>query len=152
MFWGREADLPADGTIGNEAPGAPKANAAAMTAPPPYALTAYELRRLLGMARAHGARFSVTYTRLPDSATHAHPAVWRDTVGRRVTLTEDPASGMRRCLVGAWPLARACDASEAAFAFSPPPPVWLSKVLMQYPVPLLPEMPEDPGNEVHCSA
>mmetsp|Transcript_99119 Transcript_99119/g.278621 ORF Transcript_99119/g.278621 Transcript_99119/m.278621 type:complete len:166 (-) Transcript_99119:52-549(-) len=115
----------------------------------PYGLTAYELRRLLALAREHGKRFSITYTRLPPAAIHASPATWRDYLGQSVTLVEDPALGTQRCTVAG---GAECAASELAFAFAPAPRFWLTRVLMQYPVPLLPESAADPGSEIHCSA
>ena len=67
-----------------------------------------------------------------------------------MTLEEDPATGVRRCTMGH--AGAACAASEQALAFAAAPPAWLTKVLMAYPVPLLPESPADPGSEIHCSA
>jgi hypothetical protein len=181
LYLGRAADLPAEGTIGNDpsaphgappigndpsAPPTAAANnggdagaavaskegaAAAADGSLPYALPWYELRRLLALARAHGEPFRVSYTRLPPSATRGTPSAWRDyAAGERVTLEEDPATGMRRCTMGH--AGAACAASEQALAFAAAPPAWLTKVLMAYPVPLLPESPADPGSEIHCSA
>ena len=154
MYFMREHDLPTEGTIGNDTPGgnneASNALSDAPPAPTSYVLSEYELRRVLALARRAGERFSVTYTRLP---THMHsPAAWRDHKGTRVTVFDDPETSSRRCRVGGglglW--SSACDASEPGVA--PPPPWWLTKVLMQYPVPLVPDSPEDPRDELHCSA
>ena len=125
-----------------------------------------ELRRLLGLARAHARPFRLTYTRLPPSVNRAPPSVWRDYEGQSVTLSEDPMWGARNCTVrggGAGvgggdgfgtegERSEACSEREAALAFAPPPPRWLAMILMAYPVPLLPESPEEPGHEIHCSA
>ena len=77
--------------------------------------------------------------------------MWRDYVGTRVTVREDPATGARRCAVAGRPFA-GCAPDERAFAAFPPPPYLLTKVLVTYPVPLFPESEAEPGTELHCSA
>ena len=142
MYLGREADLPDGGTIGNDAQ-LPSASSALS-----YVMTAYELRRVLALARAAGERFSLSYVRLP--LMEGSPARWRAHRGPTVTVAYDPTTGASRCRVGGglWPAA--CGANEPGLA--PAPPWWLSKVLMQYPVPLVPESDANPGDEIHCSA
>ena len=144
MFWGREADLPVEGTIGNDV-SATAEDCSSTASPPPYALTSYELRRVLAMAREHGERFRVTYTRLPPELSHGTPAAWRDFRGDSITLEEDPMAGSRLCTAAG---GRECSASERVHAFAGSPAAWLTKVLMAYPIPLLP----DSGSEIHCSA
>ena len=86
--------------------------------------------------------------------TRATPAKWRDYRGDEVergilNLVEHPASSTRTCTVGI--RGQPCSAHDVAELASAPSP-WLSKVLMTYPVPLLPESEADPGSEIHCSA
>ena len=75
-----------------------------------------------------------------------------------MTLDEEPSAGRQSCTVAddSWYLAMVgggeCSDDERAFAFAPPPPRWLRKVLMTYPVPLFAEAPTDPGDEIHCTA
>mmetsp|Transcript_21181 Transcript_21181/g.67670 ORF Transcript_21181/g.67670 Transcript_21181/m.67670 type:complete len:621 (+) Transcript_21181:55-1917(+) len=114
--------------------------------PAPYALTAYELSRLLAMAREHGEPFSVRLTLLPFRASApSSPAQWRDFDGRQVIFSEEPGANRRSCAtVDGSP----CNAAEQTLADAPAPPRWLRRLLMQYPVPLLP----DSEGEIHCSA
>ena len=79
MFVGRDNDLPSSGTIGNAVAGAgPKSAGAEEGEEVPYALTAYELRRLLAAARAHGEPFTLTFTpSLPTAGARRVPGgVW----------------------------------------------------------------------------
>lgn len=162
LFWGRTHDLPEDGTIGNgpsassEAVAQAEAAAAAQAEPIPYALPWYELQRLLYTARTSAPHetFQITFTRMPARLERATPAKWRDYRGDEVergilNLVEHPASSTRTCTVGI--RGQPCSAHDVAELASAPSP-WLSKVLMTYPVPLLPESEADPGSEIHCSA
>ncbi|EOD31394.1 hypothetical protein EMIHUDRAFT_456341 [Emiliania huxleyi CCMP1516] len=150
MFVGRDNDLPSSGTIGNAVAGAgPKSAGAEEGEELPYALTAYELRRLLAAARAHGEPFTLTFT--PSLPTAGSPADWRDFVGDSASLVEDPSAGRAECTIAGADCASHKAAAVVAL-MSAAPPRWLSKVLMAYPVPLLPPSEADPGTEVHCSA
>lgn len=124
-----------------------------------YAMPAYELRRMLALAREAGEGFTLEFTRMPASAARGPPAVWRDfTGGATITWSEEPGQPPERasCTVAGgedgltW--SGPCRVNERAFAAAPPPPRWLRKVLMAYPVPLFPETAADPGAELHCSA
>lgn len=105
---------------------------------PPYAQPAYELRRVLALARAHGEDFEVVYTRLPWTGT---PADYRDFRGTSVVLQEFPREGKRICTVNDEP----CNKDEIALL--PSPPKWLTWIFHPYPMPLLP----GDTTEVHCS-
>ena len=158
MFWQREADIPgSDYSPGmgwstpaiTLATGGENGNNQTGSSPTPVAVPTYELRRLLVFAREKGEPFSVTYTRLPDWAKHSSPAAWRDYVGSKVTIDEEPAAGTLRCTAEG---GAECSEEELSFASAPAPPYWLRKILVTYPVPLFPESDADPGSEVHCSA
>ncbi|CAE8710098.1 unnamed protein product [Polarella glacialis] len=105
---------------------------------PPYAQPAYELRRVLKLARDRGESFKVVYTRLPASGS---PGTFRDYTGVKITLEENPAAGTRTCTIGGAP----CASDEVAL--QPPPPRWLTWMLHPYPMPLL----DGDSTEVHCS-
>lgn len=95
MFVGRDNDLPSSGTIGNAVAGAgPKSAGAEEGEELPYALTAYELRRLLAAARAHGEPFTLTFT----------PSL--PTAGARRVLGSvvDPRGDKSRCEQGRPPI------------------------------------------------
>lgn len=129
-YFGRRGDLEAS-ALHNRGSDGPRME------DPPYAQPAYELRRVLALARSPGEAFKLVYTKLPAKGT---PGSYRDFRGEQVTLEQD-ASGARTCTVGKQP----CGKNEIALL--PPPPRWLTWMLHPYPMPLL---PGDAG-EVHCS-
>lgn len=105
---------------------------------PPYVQPAYEMRRVLALARARGESFILKYTKMPWSGT---PKSYMAYEGEQVILIENSATGERTCKVGG----KTCTASEIALL--PPPPTWLQSLLHPYPIPLLP----GDDTEVHCS-
>eukprot|EP00746_Dinoflagellata_sp_MGD_P071531 gnl/MRDRNA2_/MRDRNA2_29121_c0_seq1.p1 gnl/MRDRNA2_/MRDRNA2_29121_c0~~gnl/MRDRNA2_/MRDRNA2_29121_c0_seq1.p1 ORF type:complete len:605 (-),score=85.70 gnl/MRDRNA2_/MRDRNA2_29121_c0_seq1:22-1836(-) len=105
---------------------------------PPYVQPAYEMRRVLALARARGESFILKYTKMPWSGT---PKSYMAYEGEQVILIENSATGERTCKVGG----KTCTASEIALL--PPPPTWLQSLLHPYPMPLLP----GDDTEVHCS-
>jgi hypothetical protein len=110
--------------------------------PPPYAEPAYELRRVLKLARTRGEPFTLKYTRLPYYGT---PAGYRDFVGPQVSYTENPVTGYNTCEVTEGVVTKKCAHDEIALL--PAPPSWLMWLLHPYPMPLLPQ----DTTEVHCS-
>lgn len=105
---------------------------------PPYVQPAYEMRRVLALARAKGEIFTLKYTKVPWSGT---PKSYMAYKGEQVVLKENSATGTRTCTVGK----KKCASSEIALL--PPPPRWLLPLLHPYPMPLLP----GDDTEVHCS-
>jgi len=105
---------------------------------PPYVQPAYEMRRVLALARARGESFTLKYTKMPWSGS---PKSYMAHEGEQVILIENSATGERTCQVGG----KRCTASEIALL--PPPPKWLQSLLHPYPMPLLP----GDETEVHCS-
>uniref|UniRef100_A0A7S2CKL5 HTTM domain-containing protein n=1 Tax=Haptolina brevifila TaxID=156173 RepID=A0A7S2CKL5_9EUKA len=125
---------------------------------PPYVILAYELRRVLHLARIAGEDFSLQYTPMPPELTT--PSQWKAYRGDAVVLRErgtrqhKPAdhnehpiissevSEVISCRVGN---ARECTSTE--LALQPPPNWWLMKFLHPYPIPLL----DGSGDGIHCS-
>ena len=107
MYAGREDELP-------PTPPTPFA---------PFAVPAFELRRVLAMARAAGDPFFVTYTRLSSALP---TTAWRQHRGAAVTVRVRD-DGRETCRAGGAP----CAADELALLEAPP--AWLAKVLMTYP-------------------
>ena len=107
MYAGREDELP-------PTPPTPFA---------PFAVPAFELRRVLAMARAAGDPFFVTYTRLSSGLP---TTAWRQHRGAAVTVRVRD-DGRETCRAGGAP----CAADELALLEAPP--AWLAKVLMTYP-------------------
>eukprot|EP00467_Chlorarachnion_reptans_P018760 CAMPEP_0114521066 /NCGR_PEP_ID=MMETSP0109-20121206/19977_1 /TAXON_ID=29199 /ORGANISM="Chlorarachnion reptans, Strain CCCM449" /LENGTH=620 /DNA_ID=CAMNT_0001702125 /DNA_START=109 /DNA_END=1971 /DNA_ORIENTATION=+ len=105
---------------------------------PPYAQPAYELRRVLDLARKHGESFSLVYTKLPY---YGNPRTYRNFEGVQVRFEENSGTGVRTCTVGSEPCA------DDEIALQPPPPRWLLWMFHPYPMPLL----EGDSEEVHCS-
>jgi len=130
-YFGRQEDLQAS-ALHNRGSDGPRLD------DPPYAQPAYELRRVLALARAHGESFELTYTRLP---WHGSPGQYRDYQGQQIVLEEDPSSGRRKCTSGGDPC------KEDEIVLLPPPPAWLRWLLHPYPMPLL----KADVTEVHCS-
>ena len=118
----------------------------------------FELRRALAHARENGdAPFTIAYTPMPSAlSTRGTRAAWRDYAdGATVTVRfEADGDGGSQCSRGARGENASgggpCEADEIALL--PPPPAWLTRVLMTYPCPLLPDSPSDPGREIHCSS
>lgn len=104
----------------------------------PYVEPAYELRRVLALARAKGESFTLRYTKVPWYGTPQSYAAYK---GEQVVLEEDAATGKRSCTVGGAP----CGDSEVALL--PAPQWWLTKILHPYPLPILPGDVRD----IHCS-
>ncbi|CAE8627116.1 unnamed protein product [Polarella glacialis] len=105
----------------------------------PFAVPAFELRRLLALARARGEPFMLRYTRLPREART--PGQWMRHKGPQVLVQEDPREGTARCIIdGDGP----CAADELAVL--PPPPRWFTASLLPYPIPLL----DVNGTEIPC--
>eukprot|EP01126_Amoeba_proteus_P009414 TRINITY_DN13561_c0_g1_i2.p1 TRINITY_DN13561_c0_g1~~TRINITY_DN13561_c0_g1_i2.p1 ORF type:complete len:600 (-),score=68.91 TRINITY_DN13561_c0_g1_i2:21-1820(-) len=104
---------------------------------PPYVIPAYELRRVLAIARSRGESFRLVYTKVPYDASIPEFLSFR---GVQVVLEEDGIEKRRTCVVGN----KVCEADEIALL--PPPPGWLSKILLPYPIPLLYNT-----TEVYCS-
>lgn len=106
----------------------------------PYTVPAVELRRMIALARAHEARFSIEYTRLPGTRGDER---WRATAGGAVVrYYEDVEKGFVSCLVTGRGL---CEPDEVAL--QPAPPAWARKLLLFSPHPII-----DDGawGEVHC--
>lgn len=106
--------------------------------PLPYVQPAYEMRRVLALARQKGESFNLKYTKVPWWGT---PKSYMSHKGEQVILEENPAAGMRSCKVGG------SSCAESEIALLPPPPRWLRSLLHPYPMPLLP----GDDKEVHCS-
>eukprot|EP00747_Dinoflagellata_sp_TGD_P077232 gnl/TRDRNA2_/TRDRNA2_159498_c1_seq1.p1 gnl/TRDRNA2_/TRDRNA2_159498_c1~~gnl/TRDRNA2_/TRDRNA2_159498_c1_seq1.p1 ORF type:complete len:489 (-),score=58.25 gnl/TRDRNA2_/TRDRNA2_159498_c1_seq1:526-1908(-) len=105
----------------------------------PFVVPAFELRRLLRLARDRGEPFMLRYTALPREKRT--PGQWVQHKGPQVLVQEDPHKGLKSCTVdGVAP----CASEEVAML--PPPPRWLASLLLQYPAPLV------SGNhtELHC--
>jgi len=125
--------------------GAGKAADAEKPKPLAYVLPAFELRRLLGLARARKETFQLTYTLIPS--TMRKVSEWRAMKGAKVELVEQEGRTVK-CTLGdeGGQKRTACGATEIAML--PPPPRWLQWMLVPYPVPLIPGEVHD---EVHCS-
>merc|ERR1719428_237589 len=96
---------------------------------PPYVQPAYEMRRVLALARAKRESFTLKYTKVPWSGT---PKSYMNFEGEQVIVEENPFTGFRKCTAGG----KKCADSEVALL--PPPPKWLTSLLHPYPMPLLP--------------
>jgi len=105
---------------------------------PPYVQPAYEMRRVLKLARAKGEVFYLKYTNVPWLG---HPKDYASYTGKQVVLEENPATGSRTCTV------EGLSCADSEIALLPPPPRWLTSLLHPYPMPLLPGDEKD----VHCS-
>jgi len=109
-----------------------------------YVVPAFEMRRLLQVARQRKETFQMTYTKIPKSMTTV--SEWRTLQGgAKVELVEEPGK-TARCTVSFGGKTTACEPSEAALL--PPPPSWLQWILLPYPVPLV---EGETHNEIHCS-
>ncbi|KAJ1452259.1 hypothetical protein M885DRAFT_568901 [Pelagophyceae sp. CCMP2097] len=134
-FYDRKGDL--DATFNDEAD--ELADAARLSAPNAYAMPAYEMRRVLGLAKMRGEPFSVTFSHLSTGL----PTAWRlerPTADRVLTYSFDGVSGTCADAAG-----EPC--GPDALPSLPPLPAWLAHLLHPYPVPLV----EGAGDEVHCS-
>jgi len=117
--------------------------AAAALPDPPYVVPAYELRRMLQLARERAEPFVLEYTRLPPALRTA--SEWKAHRGPAVVYKE-PKAGEPSCVVRSRGVAdAACGGDELVMA--PPPQRWTTKILLPYPFPLLPGA----GDGVHCS-
>lgn len=130
---------------GTDAVGGSGGNASGICAQPPepgvpYVLPAFELRRLLAVARRRGEAFALNYTRLPWKARS--PSAWlRAPGGGKESIFVQEPGGRCRTVLG-----EPCETGELALL--PAPPFWLSKILLPYPLALLP----GDGEDVHCAA
>mmetsp|Transcript_121792 Transcript_121792/g.355891 ORF Transcript_121792/g.355891 Transcript_121792/m.355891 type:complete len:581 (-) Transcript_121792:7-1749(-) len=115
-----------------------------MPAQTPYVVSLFELRRLLALARRRGEPFWLRFTPLPESVRSL--GLWRTHAATEVLLDEDPRSGLMTCSLVNGSSSTPCN--DGVLARLGPPPWWLSKVLLPYPVPLL----DGADDEVHCSA
>ena len=104
---------------------------------PTYTIPAYQLRRMLADARALNESFQLTYERLPGLV--GDEAWRRHAIASTVVLAEDGKKGTKHCKTRAagsflW---SACAADEIALL--PPPTGWLTKLLVSFPYPILPD-------------
>ena len=105
----------------------------------PYVQSVYEMRRVLALARARGEHFELVYTKLPASM-QANVKSWKSYVGPTTVIKESANAATRDCAVLEF------DASGNATSVSPcendepgllgPPPTWLQKILLPYPIAL----------------
>lgn len=109
-----------------------------------YVVPAFELRRLLGLARARKETFRLTYTHIPSSMRTV--SEWRTMKGTQVHLLEEGGRTVECTFSDASGQKTACESTEIALL--PPPPRWLQWMLAPYPVPLVEGETHD---EVHCS-
>lgn len=109
-----------------------------------YVVPAFELRRLLGLARARKETFQLTYTHIPSSMRTV--SEWRTMEGTQVHLREEAGRTVACTFSDAGGRKTACESTEIALL--PPPPRWLQWSLAPYPVPLVEGETHD---EVHCS-
>eukprot|EP00929_Paragymnodinium_shiwhaense_P028596 TRINITY_DN16554_c0_g1_i2.p1 TRINITY_DN16554_c0_g1~~TRINITY_DN16554_c0_g1_i2.p1 ORF type:complete len:375 (+),score=72.93 TRINITY_DN16554_c0_g1_i2:901-2025(+) len=109
-----------------------------------YVQPAYEMRRVLGLARAKGESFELTYTKIPQSVDSIRE--WRTFQGSQVLLTETSA-GEAKCIERAQS-GEEKPCAEDEIALLPPPPRWLQKILLPYPIPLI---PTDTVDDLYCS-
>merc|ERR1711988_1081714 len=121
-----------------------------------YVQSAYELRRVLSLARTREKSFEVLYTRLPASLKSIDE--WRAFDGLQVMYSWSPSA--ERCVVMDPSLindeeddesstalnSTACSSDE--IALQPAPPSWLQKLLLPYPIPIY---NGDDINEPYCS-
>merc|ERR1711924_527810 len=61
----------------------------------PFAVPAFELWRLLMLAREHGEPFKLRYTALPKEARF--PGQWKQYKGPQVLVEEHPSIGVANC-------------------------------------------------------
>ena len=139
--------------------------AGSATTTTPYVESVYELRRVLALARDREGSFDVVYTPLPAHLRSIEE--WRDFVGPQTkyafrasspgecrivdpTATapdaadeEAPASNLTRA-----DAATAAQCLPGEVALLDPPPVWLTKLLLPYPIPIF---ASDSINEPYCS-
>eukprot|EP00929_Paragymnodinium_shiwhaense_P103119 TRINITY_DN66404_c0_g1_i2.p1 TRINITY_DN66404_c0_g1~~TRINITY_DN66404_c0_g1_i2.p1 ORF type:complete len:565 (-),score=53.81 TRINITY_DN66404_c0_g1_i2:714-2408(-) len=101
----------------------------------PFAIPAFELRRLLKLARERGDPFSLAYTALPRQTRK--PAEWLRHRGPQVVLREGHGAMNTSCAVSVEGSSGEHPCASGELALQPPPPAWLSAMLLQYPVPLL---------------
>ena len=124
-----------------------------------YVESAYELRRVLSLARDREAAFDVLYTPLPAGLSSIEE--WRAYAGPQTKYSFRGSESTAGCAVLDPAAAAAADggeanATQAAGAPCPPgevallgaPPVWLTKVLIPYPIPIF---EGDTINEPYCS-
>ena len=109
-----------------------------------YVVPAFELRRLLALARARKETFRLTYTHIPSSMRTV--SEWRTMKGTQVHLLEEGGRTVECTFSDASGQKTACESTEIALL--PPPPRWLQWMLAPYPVPLVEGETHD---EVHCS-
>ena len=76
---------------------------------PPYVVPAYELRRVLSLARARAEAFKLVYSPLPPQLTT--PTEWKAHSGRKVEL-EELGAGETRCVVRTALGRLQCDGTE----------------------------------------
>mmetsp|Transcript_3191 Transcript_3191/g.6116 ORF Transcript_3191/g.6116 Transcript_3191/m.6116 type:complete len:652 (+) Transcript_3191:35-1990(+) len=143
-FYGRSEDLNAS-ALHNRKEG----SSSARLDDPPYAQPAYEMRRVLALAREKGEAFDLIYTKLPN---YGIPSTYIAYQGVQVHLIEDPANGVQECYYYSSQVAEVDGAAPEScaddeIALLPPPPRWLLWILHPYPIPLL----QGDGREVHCS-
>ncbi|CAE7790140.1 unnamed protein product [Symbiodinium microadriaticum] len=101
----------------------------------PVVMSAFELRRSLAVLRRSGQTASLSYVRLPGDLQT--PAEWLAHRGAAVRVHPNGT-----CTVDTRPCA------EDEIALQPPPPRWLTSMLLPYPYALLP----GDGKEIHCSS
>jgi len=117
-------------------------DAAAATKPKtPVAVPAYELRRLLALARNRETDYFVRYVRLP---TKLHTlSEWRDyTPPESIQVTV--SDGIARCVVLDETDSEVANCHSAELANLKPPPRWLRSLLHPYPLPLLAGVNDEP--------
>ena len=107
-----------------------------------WTTTAYELRRILAEAKAANESFGIEYTKLADSEGDER---WRsEAAGRTYYYQSRPGwSQCERVLdagSGAAQSKEMCSAEEVAMAELPAPSGLLSKTLVNFPYPLVPEL------------
>lgn len=108
-----------------------------------FAMPAYELRRLLDVARHRETDYALTYARIPPTLKTV--SEWH-TFQPAFLIEYRVVNGVATCAVvddqaGRFP----CDSTEIAQL--PPPPVWLRSFLHPYPIPLI----DGVGNHFICT-
>ena len=114
----------------------------------PYVVSVFELRRMVELARSYSRPFRLIFTRVPRRYRTAEE--WAAFAGVAIHVQHGHA-GEPTCtmMYGNESVENAplmCGAAETRL--TKPPPYWLKKLLLQYPVPLVPGQ----GGGIHCGA
>ena len=135
----------------------------------PYVISVYELRRVLAISRRAQEDFTIEYTRLPNSLACCKGSIsaWRKFDGPKTIYSEYGAGSVSSCVISdpnrlpskssdgnnntstvSEEAMKDLECPEDTEVRLPPPPAWLQKLLLPYPIPVFPDSKQ---NEPYCS-